>query len=131
MDHMVTTSVACTKAKMSVVAPPTHLDSPVFVLCAARSGSTLLQSLLDSHPAIFAPPETNFSAAAEAIHFLCHSVCSEDEQRANSRALAAALSLASSVLDEECRCAGKTLWCDKSLTTLGHLELIQKQAISG
>jgi hypothetical protein len=31
---------------------------PVFVLCAGRSGSTLLRFLLDSHPALVCPPET-------------------------------------------------------------------------
>ena len=31
---------------------------PVFVLCAGRSGSTLLRFLLDSHPALTCPPET-------------------------------------------------------------------------
>jgi protein-tyrosine sulfotransferase len=32
---------------------------PVFVLCAARSGSTLLRFLLDAHPQLACPPETN------------------------------------------------------------------------
>ena len=32
---------------------------PVFVLCNARSGSTLLRFLLDAHPEIACPPETN------------------------------------------------------------------------
>jgi len=32
---------------------------PVFVLCAARSGSTLLRFLLDAHPDLACPPETN------------------------------------------------------------------------
>ena len=31
---------------------------PVFVLCAARSGSTLLRFLLDAHPDLACPPET-------------------------------------------------------------------------
>jgi hypothetical protein len=33
--------------------------NPVFVLCAARSGSTLLRFLLDAHPDLACPPETN------------------------------------------------------------------------
>jgi hypothetical protein len=35
---------------------------PVFVLCAARSGSTLLRFLLDAHPELACPPETNVPA---------------------------------------------------------------------
>jgi Sulfotransferase family len=33
-------------------------DDPVFVLCAGRSGSTLLRFLLDAHPDLACPPET-------------------------------------------------------------------------
>ena len=33
-------------------------QDPVFVLCAGRSGTTLLRFLLDSHPVIACPPET-------------------------------------------------------------------------
>jgi hypothetical protein len=33
-------------------------DDPVFVLCAGRSGSTLLRFLLDAHPDLGCPPET-------------------------------------------------------------------------
>jgi Sulfotransferase family len=35
---------------------------PVFVLCAARSGSTLLRFILDAHPDLACPPETNVPA---------------------------------------------------------------------
>jgi hypothetical protein len=35
---------------------------PVFVLCMARSGSTLLRFLLDAHPDLACPPETSLPA---------------------------------------------------------------------
>jgi Sulfotransferase family len=35
---------------------------PVFVLCVGRSGSTLLRLILDSHPDLACPPETNIPA---------------------------------------------------------------------
>jgi hypothetical protein len=35
------------------------LAEPVFVLCGGRSGSTLLRFLLDAHPDLACPPETN------------------------------------------------------------------------
>ena len=35
---------------------------PVFVLCGARSGSTLLRFILDAHPDLACPPETNIPA---------------------------------------------------------------------
>lgn len=43
---------------------PTSFESrsPVFVLCMARSGSTLLRFILDAHPEVACPPETNLPA---------------------------------------------------------------------
>jgi hypothetical protein len=38
---------------------------PLFVFCEARSGSTLLRFLLNAHPGLSCPPETNLAA-------LCH-----------------------------------------------------------
>ena len=38
---------------------PGSFPHPVFVLCNGRSGSTLLRFLLDAHPQLACPPETN------------------------------------------------------------------------
>jgi hypothetical protein len=38
------------------------VGDPVFVLCMARSGSTLLRFLLDAHPELACPPETMLPA---------------------------------------------------------------------
>jgi hypothetical protein len=38
------------------------MNTPVFVLCGGRSGSTLLRFILDSHPDLACPPETNMPA---------------------------------------------------------------------
>src|SRR5216683_1375652 len=40
---------------------------PVFVLCAARSGSTLLRFLLDAHPDLACPPETEMPALCSQL----------------------------------------------------------------
>jgi Sulfotransferase family len=40
---------------------------PVFVLCAGRSGSTLLRFLLDAHPELACPPETRLAALCAQI----------------------------------------------------------------
>ena len=37
---------------------------PVLVLCAAQPGSTLLRFMLDSHPDLARPPETNLAVMA-------------------------------------------------------------------
>jgi len=43
-------------------APAGASADPVFVLCAGRSGSTLLRFVLDAHPDLACPPETNVPA---------------------------------------------------------------------
>jgi hypothetical protein len=40
---------------------------PVFVLCMGRSGSTLLRLILDSHPELACPPETNIPALCSQL----------------------------------------------------------------
>jgi protein-tyrosine sulfotransferase len=40
------------------------IGQPVFVLCGGRSGSTLLRFLLDAHPNLACPPETNLPVMA-------------------------------------------------------------------
>lgn len=42
--------------------PGSVIGPPVFVLCGARSGSTLLRFILDAHPDLACPPETNIPA---------------------------------------------------------------------
>jgi len=47
---------------------PRHApDAPVFVLCNGRSGSTLLRFLLDAHPELACPPETNLPVMASQL----------------------------------------------------------------
>jgi hypothetical protein len=46
----------------SDIDPAGALAEPVFVLCGGRSGSTLLRFLLDAHPDLSCPPETNVPA---------------------------------------------------------------------
>jgi hypothetical protein len=41
---------------------PAARTDPVFVLCMGRSGSTVLRFLLDAHPDLACPPETNLPA---------------------------------------------------------------------
>jgi hypothetical protein len=43
------------------------IGQPVFVLCGGRSGSTLLRFLLDAHPELACPPETNLPGMAAQL----------------------------------------------------------------
>ena len=52
-----------TTSRDSLLSPQEfYFADPVFVLCNGRSGSTLLRFLLDAHPELACPPETNLPA---------------------------------------------------------------------
>src|SRR5580692_6946529 len=53
------TQIAALTAPGADSAEITSFSDPVFVLCNGRSGSTLLRFLLDAHPQLACPPETN------------------------------------------------------------------------
>jgi hypothetical protein len=109
---------------------------PAFVVTLARSGSTLLRYLLDGHPEIVSPPETNLSALVQHL---------VDIWRQTEIALGVAKPTPGGAppppSDEACRrarkavdeimlsfadAAGASLYCDKSLTTVEHLETVNR-----
>jgi protein-tyrosine sulfotransferase len=56
------TQITALAASSADSAESTSFADPVFVLCNGRSGSTLLRFLLDAHPDLACPPETNLPA---------------------------------------------------------------------
>jgi hypothetical protein len=52
-------TVSSSLAAVTPPEPDCFFADPVFVLCNGRSGSTLLRFLLDAHPDLACPPETN------------------------------------------------------------------------
>jgi len=98
------------------------VNPPIFILCTARSGSTLLRYLLDAHQHIYAPAETNFSSALQAIHFLAHSLYAKSI--ADTITAKEGRSLAKRTIERSMRANGARRWCDKSLSTLHHTNLV-------
>jgi LPS sulfotransferase NodH len=107
----------------------------VFVISAARSGSTLLRYLLDSHPEISAPAEHNLSA------YLQHTVSMWMRVEEARGDLADAEDPQAAPSDQACRRARKALdemvrqmvtddrvnvFCDKSLTSVDQLALLAR-----
>lgn len=100
-------------------------DEPVFILTSSRSGSTLLRFILDSHPDLACPPETNITGAA--LHLLrSWSVLEQasGQEQATSASTPVPVPVVDSVratLDfaysRYLARRGKTRWCDKSLET--------------
>lgn len=115
-------------------ARPDAISAPIFVVTAARSGSTLLRFILDSHPDIACPPETDLGMA---VGYLAHA-WDVTARAASSRAGAAPGGItalpaealgglrasADGVLASYLRSTGKSRICDKSLSTVYHAGLL-------
>ncbi len=88
-------------------------SAPVFVVCNARSGSTLLRWLIDAHDELSCPGETDIATLLDAY---------VDSAQAAGLAAEHALARARAVVDDlmatHLSDAGKTRWCDKSLSNV-------------
>src|SRR5262245_62211161 len=105
---------------------------PVFVLCAARSGSTLLRFLLDAHPDLACPPETNLPAMAVQLatvwSLIVGAPLSPERGDEPPEIPAAAIEGVRRTMDEMMASylarRGKQRYCDKSLGTARFVELL-------
>ena len=107
-----------------------------FIVSPARSGSTLLRVLLDTHPQIVSPPELNLSALLQhTTASWNNTMVALGEKPPGDAPGADALSdevvrRARKPVDEimvACaNAAGASLYCDKSLTTIDHLATVTR-----
>jgi hypothetical protein len=106
-------------------------ESPVFVLSASRSGSTLMRFILDSHPDLACPPETDVTTACALLmrtwDVLGKAIAGEGAEAAGQpgspRALAAIRDTVDGIYGRYLRRRGKRRWCDKSLGSHHEAEL--------
>jgi Sulfotransferase family len=108
------------------------LDDPVFVLCNGRSGSTLLRFLLDAHPELACPPETNVPALCAQLATVW-SLIQGAPLSANrgdeppvipDAAIAGVRATMDSMVGPYLQRRGKKRYCDKSLGTAPFAELL-------
>lgn len=111
-------------------------EPPAFVLTVARSGSTLLRFILDSHPDMACPPETNVAQSCFGLARLWDLLePSQESERDGWRPDAvpvqlppvAARSIRAAVDEVYGRYLarrGKRRWCDKSLDSARLAELL-------
>jgi protein-tyrosine sulfotransferase len=96
---------------------PGRGNSPIFIVCGARTGSTLLRWLVDAHPDIACPAETDLVELLQAELHTARALGSPDpleHARANVDSLMAAYLHRNAI----------SRWCDKSLSNVDHLELL-------
>ena len=105
--------------------------TPIFVLCCARSGSTLLRYVLDTHPDIACPPELHLLLTARRLLWLFEHTArtaAEADSAIDVAAVAAARTrtvLESAMSDYVVR-AGKRSWAEKSVSTVDALDVLER-----
>lgn len=108
-------------------------EPPVFILTASRSGSTLLRFILDSHPDLACPPETGIGGAFAALARTWDVL--ENAESGQKRPVAEPVSLSPDALLAVREAVDRAFahylagrqkrrWCDKSLDSFQHAELI-------
>lgn len=100
---------------------------PVFIISCARSGSTLLRLICDTHPQIWSPPELHLLTLCQKLLWV-HGVLADTGERddafwdqAAERTRADVLRL----LEPPLSASGKSIWCEKSVTSVNHLDILE------
>ena len=92
------------------------LDEPVIVLTVARSGSTLLRRILDAHPDLACPPETNILRECASLGAVWNMLDPGSEGGRLSEAASASIrATVDAVFGAYLLRRGKRRWCEKSL----------------
>src|SRR5580692_4238394 len=126
------TQIAALTAPGADSAEITSFADPVFVLCNGRSGSTLLRFLLDAHPDLACPPETNLPdlcAQLATVWSLIEgaplSVNRGDEPpEIPDAAISGIRETMDRMVGSYLARRGKTRYCDKSLGTARFADLV-------
>jgi Sulfotransferase family len=131
LTGMMTGPTVETTASAAATENPRCTD-PVFVLFCARSGSTLLRFLLDTHPDLACPPETNLAAACTQLANIW-SLLADTPDRPDpdgtptelpEPALAGMRQSLDLMIGPYLARRGKTRYCDKSLTSTENADLL-------
>lgn len=104
----------------------------VFLVSLARSGSTLLRYLLDTHPQVASPPELNLSALlAHVVDVWMHTnqargLVADPNAPLPADVCRRARQAVDPIMKAYAADSGASVFCDKSLTTVDHLKLVSQ-----
>ncbi len=103
------------------------MTTPIFILSCARSGSTLLRLAMDTHPEVWSPPELHLLSLCQ--RWLWTVGVLEDRESAGEefwdQATRKVRADADALLHPYLERAGKTRWCEKSVTSVNHLDVLE------
>lgn len=105
------------------------VTSPIFILSDARTGSTLLRYILDTHQAICSPGELYLGELSRNLHWAVNYTTGQalppSEQQAREKiVLAEVRRIISDLMSPYTKAKGKRIWCEKSPPNLDHLDLL-------
>jgi len=103
--------------------PPMKNNQPIFIICHARSGSTLLRYILDTHEQISCPPELHIGRLVDEI-FNVVSVLTKNTK--NSTDAAHIVNSHINNIMSNALIGKKNIWCDKSVSNVDHLTTLIK-----
>src|SRR5215472_2486024 len=114
-------------------APGKPSADPVFVVCAGRSGSTLLRFLLDAHPDLACPPETRLPTMCAQMASVWLQLAGSPVPRERSDglppvpepALAGIRDTVDLMVGPYLAQRGKRRYCDKSLGAAEHVDVLR------
>ena len=109
-----------------------EFGAPVFVLCNGRSGSTLLRFLLDAHPDLACPPETNLPGLCVQLATVWSLIegaplsanRGDEPPEVPEAAIAGVRETMDRMVGSYLARRGKKRYCDKSLGTARFVELL-------
>jgi hypothetical protein len=108
-----------------------NATAPIFVLCYARSGSTLLRYILDSHPQIVAPPELHLLLAARQLLWIFRHTAQapatiDPDFDVDAYTTEETRNVLSGIMQDHASRAGKGLWAEKSVSSADHLDILER-----
>jgi protein-tyrosine sulfotransferase len=102
---------------------------PLFILCASRSGSTLLRYVIDSHPEIGCPPEFHLSEVAKKIGHAYQGFLPprlfDSKQQLNAAIVSHMRSHVEQMMRHYTETVGKAWWCEKSILSVEEAHLLK------
>lgn len=106
-------------------------NQPIFVVCHARSGSTLMRYILDTHEDLCCPPELQLGPVMQQLVRVNNILYERnpaysDPQKAEEKIYACVRQGIDELMGRVCLDFKKKRWCEKSVSTVDHLAMIGK-----
>lgn len=108
------------------------MEAPVFILSCARSGSTLLRYVVDTHPEVCCPVELNLGALCAHLRVAVSGTlggaldAAADKRETERAVLAEVRRIVSELMGSYAAARHRRLWCEKSPANVRYRELLHE-----